>query len=322
MMTRDDLLRVSIFITALMLAALVAISILAMTRAAGASPSCMTMREARKEYPNVHLWQHRGCWVDRRGGRRSKPATEPKPMPEPRHLADANGGAALAQEPSPVAPVAEPEPEPPPPLDLFLTPKEPMREWLVPEYAKKKTDRLAITPLAAGMMQDKIESPPDPPPPPQPIGVKPNWTLWLTFGFAWALFTALIILILRLPGLLPLVRQKLTGSGRQTDDRTRHPTARPDYQPETSRQRAPARSDGARNQQSHFYPWEFSRWRWRTDIRGHAMHPDPVADRRDDFTAIGAWAKSRGLRSEEPDHATESDDRGCGRKRFAFFARR
>jgi hypothetical protein len=274
-----------------------------------ASPNCFTMSEARKAWPDDHLYTRRGCWISKAHKKPVRPIIEPTPLEigESKKRADANGndlGEGRQQ-------LAQAEPEPPPPLDLFLTPKEPMREYMVPEYAQKG-DRLAAPQIGP---QEKILPPPDPPaPPPKPVKVSFGlWASLIAVGFGLAVGFAMIFNYL----LDQLEKRKSYVYNRKP----RNAVARPDYNIEASRERPIAGSDGPRVEQPHIHSWEFPRWWGRTDERGHALHNDPVATRGDDFSAIGAWAKSRGLRPEAEGGSDQAADIGGPRKRFAFFSR-
>lgn len=82
----------------------VAIAFVLIASTAQASPSCMTLREARAIYPGVHLhWKGNHCWFNRsaRGAPRARPAVAPRviapvviPIPTPRPEIQDSGAPA------------------------------------------------------------------------------------------------------------------------------------------------------------------------------------------------------------------------------------
>jgi hypothetical protein len=274
--------------------------IVTMLSAASATGVCLTKKDARQLWPRQHLyWYSKDhCWSNRRGPPRGLKLDPVDPVFPKRVMAQASesqteiGMDANGTPPSNIPVIVDP----------FVQPKEPIRMIMVPEYAKKE-DRLSeqkIDPPPVPVQTETIKAP----------AVKPKLSSWffllLVLGFLSTLSAFAII------NLQPRSKSNV---------RTRNHAARPNHRPQASGELPVAGSDGAGNQQSYFHSWQFPRWRWRTDIGGHAVHPDPVADRGDDFSAIGSWARSRGFRPEESNADQPVSDRPS-RKRFAIFASR
>jgi len=257
---------------------------------APASPTCMSIREARAEYPRDHLYKRDGCWDSKR-----KRRIVPIDLSDKR-IADANGMV--------IAPI---DPPPPPEYDKFVGPHEPMLNYMVPEIAFKKSDRLDAV--------FEEEAKPEPPKivKTETIVEHPKgsmrwderivlWVLILSSASTFAVITAYIISRTTFPT-LPDRWRKLLGGRRKTDadeHYTRIPVARVNRQLKGTGERAIAGGDGPRDQQPYIYPRHiFDEW-WGINERGHGRDPSPPASRPDDFSALGAWAKSRGLRPETP----------------------
>jgi len=265
---------------------------------APASPVCMTLKEARAEYPRDHLFKHGGCWGSKRKGR-----SVPIDLTDKR-IADANGMV--------VAPI---DPPPPPEYDKFVGPHEPLLNYMVPELAFKKSDRLdAAFEEAAKPEPPKIVKT-------ETIVERPKgtmrwdervvlWVLVLSSASTFAVITAYIISRTTFPK-LPDRWRKLIGGRRKTDVDigwlTRIPVARLNRNLKGSGERAFAGGDGARVQQPHLYPRDVYERPGRTDERRYGYHPGEAPDRPNDFSALGAWARSRGLRPEEAAPATASE---------------
>jgi hypothetical protein len=271
-----------------------------------AASLCLTKKEARELFPKKHLYWYSSdhCWSNRRGkppsGLKIDPIIEKKTKTVDGNIANFRGKIEIARAEAPAAPATptpslpadlgpDPEPQPPP----FVG--EPMRMIMVPDYAVQKADKVPEVPEA-------LSQPPAKPKPSE------TW-LWL-LSFMLAIGAAAF-------GVVVASLLKIYQPWRRKNVPTRNIAARSDNGSSPPRKRESSGSDGARNQQSYFHSWNLHRWKGRTEPRRHANDPAPVADRRDDFSALGAWSRRFGLCAESENNTDEPVSDRRSRKRIA-----
>jgi hypothetical protein len=278
-----------------------------------ASPQCMTLAEARATHPKDHLYSQRGCWGTQKAPtiRKPKPVApaliEPEQDPEPVETlqiasTDANGTIAT---------------------DAFNGPHQRFALFAIDTSPPiRKVDRLPV-PLPE-LHPDTLE-------PPVIEHSKVRVTAWIMlFAGVVLLAFVLAVIISRLSGMLPPHGRFLTGGRRRSNVTTGIAVARSDLKSQASRQHATVGSDGERDQQSHFHSRSVRERERGVERGGYADHSVAAAYRRDDLTAIGAWARARGLRpapasgaanAEPVTAAVEPVSLGWLGKRIARFAR-
>jgi hypothetical protein len=268
-----------------------------------ATPDCPTLQEARAKYPTAHLWKSRGCWgtMKDRAIVRKKKVAAPLPKVAPpvaEHKAEAVLDANGTQ-----------------PTDKFDTFRERFVTFTIVQPVGK-SDRLAFADPLFAPDPTPLESDVVPLPTPAPKKAAPSAGAWLALFVLIGLAAALSLLGLLPPGR----RSSIMGVWRKINVTARNIAARFADKPAPRRERKIAGSTGAGNQQPHLHSRDFYDWSGGTYFRGHADRPHPFADCRDNTGALGAWARSRGLRPETPASepgAVEIEHRGEDRKRVA-----
>ena len=254
---------------------IIATTLILATKAVG-SP-CLSKSEARAVYPQDHIYRHQGCWY-------SKRPAKPQIDLNDKRVADANGSVAIDIVDATNVP-----------LDAFIGPHEPLRTYMVPELkvTAAKSDRLDA------VFEEEAAKPQQPVVQPEPVVPPKEFPKWERMIVAWFLVACAAMAGCALAAIsIAFWRQRQHRSMKDVVEYARIPTARIYRHLKRGGKQAPARSDGPRDQQPYIYPRHiFDEW-WGINERGHGRDPSPPADRADDFSALGAWARSRGFRAE------------------------